>query len=150
MKPPAELLAAFRASEQARDIAVLLVDDSNDKQKSGFDAVSLRILASWQHSDHRWIKPKAPQPDSGMPTPKAWLWLWSGYRVDLDAVARGAGVSVALASERFQVLKHNRLIYPDGSCSRWLEAAITTHVAKRLNPDKPKRKTDADKSDKSN
>lgn len=142
MKPPAELLAAFRAAEQPKDLAVILVDEGPDRQRSGFDAITMRVLASWQHTEHRWVKPKAPMPDGGEPTTKAWNWMWSGYRADLESISVGAGVSVALAAERFAILRHNRLVYPDGTLAKWLLAALTAHVAKRLSP-KDKRKADA-------
>ncbi len=69
---------------------------------------------------------------NGMPTARTWAWLCSGYRTSFEAIAAGAGVSTEVARDRVAMLLHNRLVYPDGSMSKWLLAALKTHVAKRL------------------
>lgn len=130
--PPRDLILAFRAAEQPQHLAPLMVDDEERGRRGGFDAIAMRIVGSWEHAQHRWRAPRTPCPDDGKPTPRAWSWLWSGHHVDIDEIARGADVALEIAREKINVLRHNRLIYPDGSLSQWLLAAVRTHVSKRL------------------
>jgi len=131
--PAHELLRLFRGMEGAEQLAPLIVDEEGGS-KSGFDVVTLRVLAAWMMTSHRWTEPKGAPPDGGMPTASSWSWLWSSYKMDVGGVAAGADTTREVARERLEVLRHNRLVYPDGSCTRFLLAAVRVHVGKRLNP----------------
>ncbi len=124
-RPPAQLLAAFRAIESIEHIGVLLIDD-------GFDANSIRVLTAWEHTDHRWSAPSEPCPDDGMPTATAWKWLLSGWDVDIAAIAAGSGLSRDVVRERVAVLQHARLIYPDGGIAAAARKAVTATIRERL------------------
>lgn len=124
-RPPSDLLAAFKALEQATDIAVLLVDD-------GFDAVLVRVMGAFEKANNRWAAPKRPCPDNGRPTADAWDWLVSGWKLDLESISKGANISRDATRDRVGVLIQSRLIYPDGSISSHARKAITASVTQRL------------------
>lgn len=124
-RPPSDLLAAFKALEQATDIAVLLVDD-------GFDAVLVRVMGAFEKANNRWDAPKRPCPDGGRPTADAWDWLVSGWKLDLESISKGANISRDATRDRVGVLIQSRLIYPDGSISSHARKAITASVTQRL------------------
>ena len=66
------------------------------------------------------------------PSAAAWSWLMSGWEPDLVQLATTAGVSVPTARKKWLMLANSRLIYPDGSMTKWALAALKKHVAKRL------------------
>ncbi len=137
-RPPAELLAAFRATEAVEHVGVLLLDD-------GFDAVSIKVLTAWESSDHRWRSPAGPCPDDGRPTATAWRWLASGWVIDVATIAVGCGLSREVVRERVSILQHARLIYPDGGIAKAARQAVTATIRERLK--RGVRKTRKDEKD---
>ena len=136
---PLELLAAFRSAETVADIGVLLAED-------GFDAITMRVFAAWANSENRWKQPKKPRPDDGRPTATAWRWICDHWTIDIAAIAAGAGVSPDVARERIAILKHARLIFPDGEPSKFAKQALTTTIAQRLRAGAGKRSKKSDDS----
>lgn len=126
--PPADLIAAFKASESPSSIAVLMIQD-------GFDAVSMRVLAAWQHVKLSWRAPEGKQPDNGRPTPAAWQWICRGLQVDFVALAEAADVVQLVAREKARMLLGARLVYPDNTLARSAQAALNELVRSRLFPD---------------
>jgi hypothetical protein len=138
-QPPAALLTAFRATESIEDIGVLLVDE-------GFDAVTVRVLSAWEHSNHHWSMPATQMPDAGRPTATAWRWLMSGWSVAYDAIADGAGVSRDVARERMKVLQHARLVYPDGRMSKFAQQALQATIRERIRRSSSSKRKDESKA----
>lgn len=134
---PRTLLDAFRAmeAENLGVVAVLLVDE-------GWNAESMRVLASWPRADLSWSKPPGKIPDDGKPTAKAWAWICAGLTVDFDRLAAAADVVPRVAREKVKMLLGAGLVYPDGSLSKPARAALNECVKAKLMPDaaKPKRK----------
>jgi hypothetical protein len=126
MKPPEELVAAFRAlvDKASEGIAMLLVDN-------GFDAATMRVLAAWPHLEHGWEQPKRPCPSS-MPTPAAWRWLVSGHRYEAQQLADAAGVTIAIARAKATMLLGARLALPDGTITSSASAALAAHARRAL------------------
>jgi len=124
-RPPANLIAAFRASESPEQIAALLHED-------GFDEQTIRVLGAFQQSDHEWSEPPRPCPDDGRPTARAWAWLVSGMKLDYVALADAAGLTPRTAQQKIGVLLGNRLIYPSGEVNKWAFAALQKTISKRL------------------
>lgn len=122
--PPEGLIAEFHALESAMALGVILDDD-------GFDAESIRVVSAWQNTAHRWRAPATPCPDE-LATVRAWTWLVSGWDIDFSAIAEGAGIPEHIARDKVARLVTSRLIYPDGSMSKWLATTINKLVKDRL------------------
>ncbi len=120
-RPPADLLAAFRAVESVEHIGVLLADD-------GFDATLIKVLSAWEHAEHWWTTPAEPCPDDGRPTAAAWRWIVSGWVIDVA----GTGLSRDVVREQMAILQHARLVYPDGNIAAAARKAVTATIRERL------------------
>ncbi len=121
-------LREFRATESMSS-AMLVIDDTDAK----------KLLAAWT------TFPPVPwaQPQSEVPTDARhrWDWIWSGVPVELDELARAAGVSVHVAPAKWRVLVAGRLVYPDGTISSAADAALRAHVAAHVGrrPGRPRK-----------
>lgn len=112
-------LIYFRAKEATRQhLAAALIEGSKDG-KAQIDAVLLRLSIAWTVSGAHWTKP-ATMPE--LPTEQsAWLWLWEGCSVDIEdeedlsPLLDATGMLFEDARRLLRVLKHNRMIYPDGT-----------------------------------
>lgn len=122
---PLALIAAFRAAEKAEHLGTVLSED-------GFDADAMRVLSATQQVEPSWVAPRRPCPDDGRPTAAAWAWLMSGWDPDFVELAQASGVSVPIARKKWSMLASSRLIYPDGSMTKWALAALKRHVITRL------------------
>lgn len=126
--PPHAVIERFKKAESIDQIAVLMVAE-------GFEPEVLRVLSAWKRSEHQWVEPKRPCPESML---EAWRWLVEGWTVDVDAIAETANVSIAVARSRINVLQGNRLIYPDGTMVTFVVAALHSAMKKQLGLKKPK------------
>lgn len=126
-KPPLILIAEFVNLERLEDVAVLTAED-------GFDAETMRVLAAWEKTEQRWSKPRGEMPTR--PTAAAWRWLVSGWELDIPAIADAAAVTYGTARDRMAVLTGNRLVYPDGTMSKFARNALRAHMGMRLNAGK--------------
>jgi len=117
-----QLIVAFHAVESNSDAVPVLGDQD-----------AMRVLIAWSKSEHTWKRPKGKAPQlSAANHHEVWRWIVSGWVYDLPQISLGAGVPPRVASEKMQVLVHNRLIYPDGSMSRAAKTALDVYVAMKL------------------
>lgn len=142
MKPPSDLLSAFKKLETPNQMAILMVDDD-------FDAELMRVLAVWPNLVLEWSMPEKVCPDSGKPTPRAWAWLISGLELDYVAIADAAGLSRTSARIKVDMLIGAQLVYPDGEINQWASGAMQEALKARLGM-RDKKKTAKKPADEAN
>ncbi len=125
MRPPLDLLNAFKEIETPNQMAILMAEDD-------FDAELMRVLAVWPQLVLEWSTPAKPCPDAGKPTPRAWAWLTSGLELDYVAIAESAGIARNVARAKVDMLIAAHLVYPDGSVNQWASGALQEALKARL------------------
>jgi hypothetical protein len=119
-----DILAAFRSLEKPSD-AIVIIGDRD----------AIRVLSAWTRVDNLWTAPGGPVPAVRHGRMgQAWRWVCAGWTVDVDEVARLAGVPRSIAHAKLEVLRGNRLIFPDGSMSKGAELALAAYTGKVLGP----------------
>lgn len=87
------------------------------------------IAAAWASGHTFWEMPDTPEPHG---FDEKWLWIWEGVRYDPEALARAAGLPDYLCHERLQSLAARRLVFPDGTVSRWIPQLAAANLKRRL------------------
>lgn len=122
--PLSMLLAMFQSVEVNEDAIPVLGDED-----------AMRVLAGWTKTEQSWIRPKRKLPPFA-PTSTShaivWSWICEGWTIDVASVARAAGCTLRVATEKLDMLKTNRLIYPDGQMSKAARTALSVFVASKL------------------
>lgn len=116
------VISSFRAIEANEDAIPVLGDED-----------AMRVLAAWSKTDQQWKRPRRKPPEM-TPTNHAlvWSWLVEGWSIDHGSIAKAAGVRIAVAHEKMEMIIRNRLVYPDGSMSKAARTALNVHVAAKL------------------
>lgn len=117
-----DVLSMFRGMEQNEDAIPILDDDD-----------AMKCLAAWAKTDQAWRRPKRDCPAMSVDNHAAvWRWVLAGWTLDVEGVAKAAGISERTAQYKLDVLTCNRLIYPDGSMAKGARLALNIYVAKKL------------------
>jgi len=114
----AEALLPYRASDDPQGFlgAALLAQDQT----------LFRLAATWPRVKKILPSPPGPGEEIDLET------VWEQVRVDFDDWAELAQVSTLAAIRGFQVLKANRVVFPDGSLSHQAEALLKKEAAGRF------------------
>lgn len=92
------------------------------------DAQALRrILIAWKKVEITRMPGKPPMRED---EPAMLAWLWDHIRYDEAGLRRLAGVPDVI--RRLEVLKGNRLIYPDGTISLAATKIVRQHMRRQL------------------
>jgi hypothetical protein len=73
----------------------------------------------------------------GVPTPELWDWAWKGVRElrfkgFYERLGDHSGVDRSKVKPIFDVLRANRVVYPDNALNEWAAKAIGHEVARRF------------------
>ena len=110
-------LDTFKNEEKAESTLVL----AEDKKLT-------RLLLAWQRTNvvQKRRPPKAPEADN---TNGRWDWLWSCVTFSTDDIASVAGLEPRQIVSGLAILRGNRLIYPDGTISRFAAQFLRVKTA---------------------
>lgn len=111
-------LESIKAQSQVMDVLPILEDDMAQK-----------VLIAWPRIGISRTLPSSPLPDD---TNAAWRWLWQGVEFDANELATIAGMHVQASSQKFEQIKGNHLIFPDGSMSDIAKKLLTDKTNARL------------------
>lgn len=123
-------LAPFKVSE--RPEVVVFVDDPDAR----------KVAVGWMTFRVGFEIPAEKLPlerddeGKGIATPDLWQWVWKGvpnirWKGFVEKLADHCGVDRAKVKPIFDVLKANRVIYPDNSLNEWASKGIGHEVARR-------------------
>jgi hypothetical protein len=96
----------------------------NDPAKSILVVLSSRRVS--------WEQPKREQPPLDGHVGDLWDWAYQGMMLMPPAIAEDAGVGPAITEGALRVIKAARMIFPDGTPSKWARAIIEAEVADRV------------------
>jgi hypothetical protein len=128
-----ELLEPYRSAEED-EIHVAVVIDQDDL---------MRLCAAWTRIVVRWKQPVGKPPDNAA---ARWDWIWGGCEFDHDQLGRRAAVQDSKVLDRFEVLRGNRLLYPDGTLAEVAKRILRLAVI-IVSVGKPPRQPKAEKKD---
>ena len=69
-----------------------------------------------------------------------WFWLWSSAEVDFESLSIATGISIKDVQILVNQLVFNRLIYPDGTISKFISGVIRTEIKNRYLKNQEKKK----------
>lgn len=123
-----DALAVFRGLESVED-AIIILDDED----------ALRVMVAWKKLDHSWTRPgpRMPQPIAGK-LGRLWTWVVQGWDIDVDKVSKLVGLPWTTTHDKIEMLVGNRLIYPDGSTSKYAQTALMRYTSEKLGMGKKK------------
>lgn len=140
-----ELLKPFKNDPSTNDAAAALVLGDDE---------AVRVLAAFRNVEHRWRRSKKKQPEEGASLIARWLWLTDNWSLDVEGIAKAAGLSEDVADGKVDMLLANRLIYPDGTIAYGAVIALQMHTQVKLGikpkPKKQEQQTSQPKKDVSN
>lgn len=111
-----DAIATFRAQEEPESVLLLI---GRDPTSNGLR----KVFLAWKQC-HPARSPKAPRElEDG---PDLWGRLWNGIEIDHAELQRITGLST-YAAKLLDILRGNRLIYPDGTVSE-----IATQALRRM------------------
>jgi hypothetical protein len=117
-----QVLEEFRQQEKVQDVLVLT--------GKGEQADELRRLAlAWPKI--RITRHPLPYPPGSPPARQLWDWLWDQVEYDPQEVREISGMG-AQAEARLAVLRGNRLIYPDGTVSAYVDKCLSSLLRAQL------------------
>jgi len=106
---------------------------SQDKPERSYillhDRQAAMIVSLWGLIPRTFTLPEVERPSTDA---ELWDWLWKGVSIDMDDLARRAGVNLSCAEVKFEQLRALRLIYPDGAISPWASKILAKQVLERL------------------
>lgn len=111
----------FRASEAAESVLVLC-------GKTPLDDSLRRVFLAWPNVP---IQPAPKAKQSFQDGPSLWGELWEAVKPDLEALRRFAGMT-SVPTRYYDILRGNRLIYPDGSVSEIGQKALRAMAKREL------------------
>jgi len=111
----------FRASEVAESVLVLC-------GKTPLDDNLRRVFLAWPNVP---IKPVPKAKQQFQDGPALWGELWETVEPDLEALRRFAGMT-SVPTRYYDILRGNRLIYPDGSVSEIGQKALRAMAKREL------------------
>lgn len=116
---PADIMEALRRDDEQNGAvrAYGITDDSRAK-------LILSILASITIP---WSPDDSPVPDLA-DVPALWEWCWRGSKVDMKHLDRMLVIGTSELSQRIDKIKALRMLFPDGTMSRWAKAIIEAEV----------------------
>jgi hypothetical protein len=116
-----EAIGEFRGKEEIEDTSCLFSKGTNS------DSLR-RIVVAWNKIKiTRLSKKKASPPGEH----DLWKWMWEQVSYDEEELKRVSGVRVNLNS-LVEILKGNRLIYPDGTISSFAQTALKMKIKTEL------------------
>lgn len=125
-----EMLKPFKLDATSNDAAAALVLGDDE---------AVRVLAAFRNVTHKWRAPKKKQPSETATLIERWEWLTSNWTIDVEGIARAAGMSEEVADMKVDMLIANRLVYPDGTIADGARIALQMHTQVKLGI-KPKQK----------
>jgi hypothetical protein len=111
----------FRASEAAESVLVLC-------GKTPLDDNLRRVFLAWPNVPIKAVAKAKQQFQDG---PALWGDLWETVEPDLEALRRFAGMT-SVPTRYFDILRGNRLIYPDGTVSEIGQRALRAMAKREL------------------
>lgn len=89
-----------------------------------------KVAVAWEGMPTRWKAPAwAAKSDGGN---EDWDRLWKGCQPDFVALGRRAGLETVKAAMAFEVLRANRLVFPDGTLDSAAARLLDALAAERL------------------
>lgn len=115
------------------------LDEQDDGASATFcllsDTEAKLVLMAWKGYPVPWKAPTGDAPDTQ--DSRAWDWLWKGCRPDFDVLAARANVLPSVIRGKFDLLRGNRLIYPDGTINPWADRILRAEIAQRYPTRRP-------------
>ena len=116
----AEFVERCRSNENNYMHAAVVVLGDREAQK---------ILAAWSTMPSSWRLPAGAPPENER---VLWDWVCTGSVVNWNELAQRSGVAVAKVPKIFEVLRSNRLVYPDGTIAAFAAAVLKGEVMKSM------------------
>lgn len=126
----AHVLAPFKIADRAE--VVVFIDDTNAR-RIAVGWLTFRVVFEIPADS---IPLEKDSDDKPIPTSDLWEWVWKGvpnirWKGFIEKLADHCGVDRACVKGIFDVLKANRVIYPDNTISSWASKGIGHEVARR-------------------
>lgn len=119
-----EILAKFKASEEAENIVAIIDDDELLKGLVAWKSVVVKYKSAGECQE----KEEAAQ----------WNWMWDWVEFDISAFGVVAGAKGQDVGGLFKRLKGLRLIYPDGTINKLAKQYLQTTIMSKLRGFQPK------------
>ena len=118
-----EVIGEFRGKETIEDAMLLLGKDVQAEKLR-------RLVVAWQK-----IKITNSGKDTAAPDDEweKWEWLWRNAKYDIDKLSVISGMQKSIIEPNLQVLKGNRVIYPDGTVSAYATKILRQLMKSQLN-----------------
>lgn len=121
-KKPADnkttVLQAAKATESPNSLIFILHDIN-----------AMKVIEAWHQADPKFVDRPFRE---GEKLDAALEEIWLGCEVDLVSLADKTPLSLNLVSDIFNRLRKARLIYPDGTCHKSIDAIISNEVGSYL------------------
>lgn len=127
-----QYLESFKAGEEANVHTAIILADDREAQ---------RVLSTWSMLPISWEEPKGEAPED---LRDLWDWLWGGIKVNWALLGERTGMTAARVQNRFEPLRANRLVYPDGTVSGNAIGFLKSEVLKTMQKGKSKSKNKED------
>lgn len=120
-----EVLAAFKANEEAENIVAIIEDEELQNGMIAWKSVRIRYRAA---------------SDCSVQSPvERWEWLWGQIEYDVNSFGVVAGAKAQDVGRLLNRLKGLRLIYPDGTINTLARQYLQTIIMSKIRQATPRR-----------
>lgn len=118
-----EAIKKFRAMEQIEDVMQLVGKDPQQE-------ILRKIVVAWPkvRINRTTTKIKPPGDEFGL-----WDWLWTQVIIDTEKIAGIVGSGQGTTEKNINLLRGNRIVYPDGTVSSFATKALRQMMKSQLN-----------------
>ena len=118
-----EAIEKFRAMEQVEDVMQLVGKEPQQE-------LLRKIVVAWPKVRINRAPTKTKPPEDGF---ALWDWLWTQVVIDTEKIAGIAGSGQGTTEKNINLLRGNRIIYPDGTVSSFATKALRQLMKSQLN-----------------